>query len=232
MHRRREGAVVLSDRPRYVAIIMDGNARWARSRGVGVTEGHRAGTDALKRTIKLAGELEIEQLTVYAFSTENWARPIEEVTGLMSLFLERIRREAQEMDEEGVRLRFIGRRDRIAPQVAEEIDWAEQLTARHTRRTVFVGFDYGGRAEILHAAERYAGGGEDEFRRHLYAPDLKDPELIIRTGGELRISNFLLWEAAYSELYFSDRMWPDFDREEFERALDAFGSREYRFGGR
>jgi len=222
----------MSDRPRFVAIIMDGNARWARGQGLSVTDGHRAGTDALKRAIKLAGEFELEQLTVYAFSTENWARPPQEVTGLMSLFLERIRREAQEMDEEGVRLRFIGRRDRIAPQVAEEIDWAEQLTARHTALTVFVGFDYGGRAEILHAAERYRGGGEDEFRRHLYAPDLEDPELIIRTGGELRLSNFLLWEAAYSELYFSDRLWPDFDREEFERALDAFGAREYRYGGR
>jgi undecaprenyl diphosphate synthase len=222
----------MSDRPRYVAIIMDGNARWARGKGLSVTEGHRAGTDALKRTIKLAGEFGIEQLTVYAFSTENWSRPLQEVTGLMSLFLERIRREAQEMNEEGVRLRFIGRRDQITPQVAEEIDWAEQLTARHTNRTVFVGFDYGGRAEILHAAERYDGGGEDAFRRHLYAPDLEDPELIIRTGGELRLSNFLLWEAAYSELYFSDRLWPDFDREEFERALDAFASREYRFGGR
>jgi len=232
MHRRCEGAVVLSDRPRYVAIIMDGNARWAKARGLGVTEGHRAGTDALKRTIKLAGEFGIEQLTVYAFSTENWTRPLQEVTGLMSLFLERIRREAQEMDEEGVRLRFIGRRDRIAAQVAEEIDWAEQLTGRHTGRTVFVGFDYGGRAEILHAAERYKGGGEEEFGRHLYAPDLKDPELIIRTGGELRLSNFLLWEAAYSELYFSERLWPDFDRDEFERALDDFSSREYRFGGR
>src|SRR5919204_7016182 len=132
MHRRREGADVLSDRPRYVAIIMDGNARWARAQGVGVTEGHRAGTDALKRAIKLAGEFGLEQLTVYAFSTENWARPADEVTGLMRLFLERIRREAQEMDEEGVRLRFIGRRDRIAPAVVEEIDWAEQLTARHT----------------------------------------------------------------------------------------------------
>jgi undecaprenyl diphosphate synthase len=222
----------MSDRPRYVAIIMDGNARWARAKGLGVTEGHRAGTDALKRSIKLAGEFGIEQLTVYAFSTENWSRPLQEVTGLMSLFLERIRQEAQEMNEEGVRLRFIGRRDQIAPQVAEEIDWAEQLTARHTNRTVFVGFDYGGRAEILHAAARYDGGGEDAFRRHLYAPDLEDPELIIRTGGELRLSNFLLWEAAYSELYFSDRLWPDFDREEFERALDAFASREYRFGGR
>ena|ERR671922_2860024 len=222
----------MSDRPRYVAIIMDGNARWARAKGLGVTEGHRAGTDALKRAIKLAGEFGLEQLTVYAFSTENWARPIAEVSGLMSLFLERIRREAQEMDREGVRLRFIGRRDRIAPEVADEIEWAEQLTARHTALTVFVGFDYGGRAEILHAAERYQGGGEEQFRCHLYAPDLEDPELIIRTGGELRLSNFLLWEAAYSELYFSDALWPDFDRGEFERALDAFGSREYRFGGR
>jgi undecaprenyl diphosphate synthase len=219
-------------RPRHVAIIMDGNARWARAQGLSITEGHRAGTDALKRAIKLAGEFGVEQLTVYAFSTENWSRPLEEVSGLMSLFLERIRREAQEMDDEGVRLRFIGRRDRIAPQVAEEIDWAEQLTARHTALTVFVGFDYGGRAEILHAAERYSGGGEEEFRRYLYAPDLEDPQLIIRTGGEVRLSNFLLWEAAYSELYFSDRLWPDFDREEFERALDAFGSREYRYGGR
>ena len=222
----------MSDRPRYVAIIMDGNARWAKAQGLSVTEGHRAGTDALKRAIKLAVEFEVSQLTVYAFSTENWSRPVQEVTGLMSLFLERIRREAQEMDAEGVRLRFIGRRDRIAPQVAEEIDWAEQLTARHRALTVFVGFDYGGRAEIMHAAERYSGGGEEEFRRSLYAPDLVDPELIIRTGGELRLSNFLLWEAAYSELYFSDRLWPEFDREEFERALDSFGSREYRFGGR
>jgi undecaprenyl diphosphate synthase len=222
----------MSDRPRYVAIIMDGNARWARARGLGVTEGHRAGTETLKRTVRLAGDLGVEQLTVYAFSTENWGRPLQEVTGLMSLFLERIRREAQEMDADGVRMRFIGRRDRFAPQIAEEIEWAEQLTARHTARTLFVAFDYGGRAEILHAAARYSGGGEDDFRSHLYAPDLEDPELIIRTGGELRLSNFLLWEAAYSELYFSDRMWPDFDREEFERALDSFGSREYRFGGR
>jgi undecaprenyl diphosphate synthase len=222
----------MNDRPRYVAIIMDGNARWAKSRGLGVTEGHRAGTDTLKRTVRLAGDFGIEQLTVYAFSTENWSRPLQEVPGLMSLFLERIRQEAQEMDEDGVRMRFIGRRDRFAPQITEEIEWAEQLTARHTARTLFVAFDYGARAEILNAAARYQGGGEDEFRRHLYAPDQNDPELIIRTGNELRLSNFLLWQAAYSELYFSDRLWPDFDREEFERALDSFGSREHRFGGR
>jgi len=222
----------MTDRPRFVAIIMDGNARWARERGLSVTEGHRAGTDSLKRAVKLAGDLGVEQLTVYAFSTENWTRPLQEVTGLMSLFLERIRREAEEMDEEGVCLRFIGRRDRIAPQVAEEIEWAERLTERHKGRTVFVGFDYGGRAEILHAAERYEGGGEEEFRRHLYAPDLEDPQLIIRTGKELRLSNFLLWQAAYAELYFSDVLWPDFDRDEFERALDAYAEREYRYGGR
>jgi undecaprenyl diphosphate synthase len=150
----------------------------------------------------------------------------------MSLFLERIRREAEEMDSEGVRLRFIGRRDRLAPEVSEEIDWAERLTERHTARTVFVAFDYGGRGEILHAAERYQGGGEQEFRRYLYAPDLEDPQLIIRTGGELRLSNFLLWESAYSELYFSEKLWPDFDREEFERALDAYAERDYRYGTR
>jgi undecaprenyl diphosphate synthase len=221
-----------SDRPRNVAIIMDGNARWAASRGLGVTEGHRAGTDTLKRTVDIAGDLGIEQLTVYAFSTENWARPEGEVSGIMSLFVERLRKEAPELDERGVRLRIIGRRDRVHPRVREQIDWAEGLTAHHAERTLFVAFDYGGRAEILDAAEAYGGGGEEEFRKHLYAPDLKDPELIIRTGGELRLSNFLLWEAAYSELYFSDKMWPDFDREEFERAVSSYGAREYRFGGR
>jgi undecaprenyl diphosphate synthase len=220
------------DRPRYVAIIMDGNARWAASRGLGVTEGHRAGTDALKRAVNVAGDLGIEQLTVYAFSTENWARPDAEVTGIMSLFVERLRQEAPELDDEGVRLRIIGRRDRVAPRVREQIEWAEELTARHTDRALFVAFDYGGRAEILHAAEAYAGGGEDEFRKHLYAPDLEDPQLIIRTGGELRLSNFLLWESAYAELYFSDKLWPDFDRAEFERAVDSYGARDYRFGGR
>jgi undecaprenyl diphosphate synthase len=220
------------DRPRYVAIIMDGNARWAASRGLGVTEGHQAGTDALKRSVDIAGDLGIEQLTVYAFSTENWARPDTEVTGIMALFVERLRKEAPELDDEGVRLRVIGRRDRVADKVREQIEWAEQLTARHTGRTLFVAFDYGGRAEILHAAQSYAGGGEEEFHKHLYAPDLEDPQLIIRTGGEYRLSNFLLWEAAYAELYFSEKMWPDFDREEFERAMSTYASRQYRFGGR
>jgi undecaprenyl diphosphate synthase len=218
--------------PRYVAIIMDGNARWAAGRGLGVTAGHQAGTDTLKRTVDIAGDLGIEQLTVYAFSTENWARPDAEVTGIMALFVDRLRREAPELDERGVRLRIIGRRDHVSEPVREQIEWAEQLTAHHAARTLFVAFDYGGRAEILHAAEAYAGGGEEEFRKHLYAPDLEDPQLIIRTGGELRLSNFLLWEAAYSELYFSDKLWPDFDRQEFERAVWSYRNREYRYGGR
>jgi undecaprenyl diphosphate synthase len=220
------------DGPRYVAIIMDGNARWARAQGLGITEGHRAGTDTLKRTVDIAGDLGVEQLTVYAFSTENWARPDAEVTGIMALFVERLRREAPELDERGVRLRIIGRRDRVSDAVREQIDWAEQLTAHHTARTLFVAFDYGGRAEILHAAEGYEGGGEDQFARRLYAPDMADPQLIIRTGGELRLSNFLLWESAYSELYFSDKMWPDFDRAEFERAVAAYRDRQARYGGR
>jgi undecaprenyl diphosphate synthase len=222
----------MTDRPQYVAIIMDGNARWAASRGLSVTAGHQAGTDALKRTVHDAGDFGIAELTVYAFSTENWARPDTEVSGIMALFVDRIRREAPELDEEGVRLRFIGRRDRLAPAVVEQVEWAEQLTDRHTDRTLFVAFDYGGRAEILHAAERYGGGGEEEFHRLLYAPDMHDPQLIIRTGAEQRLSNFLLWESAYSELYFSDKLWPDFDREELQRALDDYASRQYRFGGR
>ncbi len=222
----------MTDRPRYVAIIMDGNARWAAGRGLSVTEGHQAGTDALKRIVGDAGDFQISELTVYAFSTENWMRPQTEVSGIMALFVDRIRREAPELNEEGVRLRFLGRRDRLAPAVVDQVEWAEELTSRHTDRTLFVAFDYGGRAEILQAAERYRGGGEDEFRGLMYAPDMHDPQLIIRTGAEQRLSNFLLWQAAYSELYFSDRLWPDFDREELERALDDYASREYRFGGR
>jgi undecaprenyl diphosphate synthase len=222
----------MSDRPRYVAIIMDGNARWARKQGLGITQGHQAGTDALKRAVRLAGDFGIDQLTVYAFSTENWARPDDEVGGIMGIFVERIMREARELDEEGVRLRFIGRRDRLADRVLHGMEEAEGLTAGNTARSLYVAFDYGGRAEILHAAERYGGGGEEEFHSHLYAPDMKDPELIIRTGGELRLSNFLLWESAYSELYFSDVLWPDFDRDDLERALAAYENRDYRGGGR
>ena len=224
-------SAVAGDRPRYVAIIMDGNARWAIRQGLSVTEGHRAGTDTLKRTVDVAGDLGVEQLTVYAFSTENWARPDPEVAGIMSLFVERLRREAPELDERGVRLRIIGRRDRVSDAVREQIEWAEDLTARHTNRTLFVAFDYGGRAEILHAAERYEGGGEEQFAKHLYAPDLADPQLIIRTGGELRLSNFLLWESAYAEFVFQDVFWPDYGPAELKAAVDEYHRRNRRYGG-
>jgi undecaprenyl diphosphate synthase len=218
--------------PRFVAIIMDGNARWAHKEGVSVLEGHREGARALKRIVRSAKQLGIEELTVFAFSTENWTRPPEEVAGLMEMFAELIDAEVPDLHEEGVRVRFVGGRGRISDRLRERIDWAEDLTREHTERTLFVAFDYGGRAEILDAARAYQGGGEDEFRRHLYAPEMRDPDLVIRTSGEQRLSNFLLWQAAYSELYFSDRLWPDFDREELERALAEYSARGRRFGAR
>ena len=218
--------------PRYVAIIMDGNARWARARGLGITEGHSAGTDTLKRTVDIAGDLGVEQLTVYAFSTENWARPAEEVAGLMRMFSERILGETPELRDEGVRMRFIGRRAGVADALLEQMDWAEQETAANDRITLFVAFNYGGRAEILDAAERYTGGGEEAFRQLLYAPEMHDPDLIIRTSGEQRTSNYLLWQGAYAELVFRDELWPDFTREAFEASLEEFASRRRRFGGR
>jgi undecaprenyl diphosphate synthase len=221
-----------SDVPRHVAIIMDGNARWAERNGVSSIAGNREGAENLKRTVRIASELGVEQITVFAFSTENWDRPAGEVKGLMRLFAEKLEIEAPELDADGVRLRFVGERDRIDPNLLSKMEWAERLTARHTERTLFVAFNYGGRAEILRAAERYSGGGEAEFRKLLYMPDMEDPDLIIRTSGELRISNFLLWQAAYSELYFSDKLWPDFDRAEFERALSDYARRQRRYGAR
>ena len=218
--------------PRFVAIIMDGNARWAQKEGVSVLEGHREGARTLKRIVRSAKQLGIEELTVFAFSTENWSRPPEEVAGLMEMFAELIDSEVPDLHEEGVRVRFVGARERISDRLRDRIDWAEDLTGVHTERTLFVAFDYGGRAEILDAARAYKGGGEDEFRRHLYAPEMSDPDLVIRTSGEQRLSNFLLWQAAYSELYFSDRLWPDFDRDELERALAEYSARGRRFGAR
>jgi undecaprenyl diphosphate synthase len=211
---------------------MDGNARWASGRGLTVLEGHREGARTLKRTIRDARELGIAQLTVYAFSTENWSRPSAEVIGLMELFAELIESEVPELHAEETRIRFVGRRDRVSDRLRERIEWAEELTGSHRERTLFVAFDYGGRAEILEAASDYEGGGEDEFRRLLYEPDMADPELLIRTSGEQRLSNFLLWQSAYSELYFSERLWPDFDREELERALADYEARQRRFGAR
>jgi undecaprenyl diphosphate synthase len=217
---------------RYVAIITDGNGRWAQKRGLPVAEGHQAGADTVKARLRDAAEFGIRELTVYSFSTENWSRPAEEVTALMRMFSERILKETPELEEEGVRMRFIGRRQGVGPALLEQMDWAEAHTAHNDRITLYVAFNYGARAEILDAAERYSGGGEEAFRELLYAPEMHDPDLLIRTSGEQRISNYLLWQLAYSELVFVDELWPDFSREAFRAALDAFERRQRRFGAR
>ena len=219
-------------RARYVAIITDGNGRWAAERGLPAIDGHEAGADVVKARLRDAAELGIAELTVYSFSTENWQRPKEEVDGLMRMFGERIRRETPELDEEGVRMRFIGRRDGVSPQLIELMDWAEETTAANERITLFVAFNYGGRAEIVDAARSFDGDSEEEFKTHLYAPEMNDPDLLIRTSGEQRTSNFLLWQCAYSEIVFSDALWPDFGRAEFEAALAEYDTRQRRFGGR
>lgn len=217
---------------RYVAIITDGNGRWASERGLPVVEGHRAGADTVKARLRDAVDLGIRELTVYSFSTENWARPPEEVAALMEMFAERIRTETPELEEEGVRMRFIGRRDRVAPSLVEAMEGAEAQTAQGDRLTLFIAFDYGGRNEIIDAARGYEGGGEDAFQQLLYAPDMHDPDLLIRTSGEMRLSNYLLWQCAYSELVFRDEFWPDFDRAALEECLEEFASRRRRYGGR
>jgi undecaprenyl diphosphate synthase len=209
--------------PRYVAIIVDGNGRWAARRGLPVIEGHRAGAENLRARIRDAVEFGVQELTVFAFSTENWARSQEEVQGLMSLVAHYIEREAPSLHENGVRMRFVGRRDaRIPAEVVERIEWAERLTAGNDRITLAVPFNYGGRAEIVDAARGFEGGSEEEFRARLYAPELHDPDVIIRTSGEHRLSNFLLWQGAYSQLVFRPELWPDFDRDAFRSALEGF----------
>jgi undecaprenyl diphosphate synthase len=217
---------------RYVAIITDGNGRWAQQRGLDPIEGHRAGADTVKARLRDAVELGIEQLTVFSFSTENWNRPEEEVAGLMRMFGERIDAETPELDEEGVRMRFIGRREGVPTELVERMDWAEAKTTGNGRITLFVAFNYGGRAEIVDAARTFTHGDEDEFRRHLYAPEMQDPDLLIRTSGEMRISNYLLWQCAYSEFLFRDELWPDFTREAFEDSLREYENRRRRFGAR
>ncbi len=216
----------------YVAIIMDGNGRWAHQHGVPVADGHKAGADTVKARLRDAVDLGVRELTIYSFSTENWSRPQDEVDALMALFSARIIDETPELHEEGVKMRFVGRREGVLPELIEQIEWAEAKTASNTRITLFVAFNYGGRSEILDAAERYTGGGEDAFRALLYAPEMHDPDLMIRTSGEQRISNYLLWQAAYSELHFTDVLWPDFSRADFEEALASYEARVRRFGGR
>jgi undecaprenyl diphosphate synthase len=217
---------------RYVAVITDGNGRWARARGIPVNDGHSAGADTVKARLRDAAELGIEEFTVYSFSTENWSRPPEEVSGLMEMFSKRIASETPELHEEGVRMRFIGRREGISERLAEQMDWAEEMTGANSRITMFVAFNYGGRAEIVDAARRFNGSTEEEFRACLYAPEMHDPDLIIRTSGERRLSNYLLWQSAYSELVFRDELWPDFTRAALEQSLAEYAERRRRFGGR
>jgi undecaprenyl diphosphate synthase len=218
--------------PRYVAIITDGNGRWADARGLPVREGHRAGADTVKARLRDAVEFGIEELTVFSFSTENWSRSPEEVSALMEMFGERLDSETPELNEEGVRMRFIGRRDGVAPELVARMEQSERLTAGNDAITFYIAFNYGGRAEIVDAARGFSGSTEQEFRDRLYAPEMNDPELLIRTSGEQRISNYLLWQCAYSEFVFREELWPDFDREAFAETLEEYGRRQRRFGSR
>jgi undecaprenyl diphosphate synthase len=224
------------DSARTVAIIMDGNGRWAERRGLPVAEGHRAGTKALRRTVEAAIDLGVETLIVYAFSTENWSRPEGEVEDLMEIFGETIERELPDLARQGVRARFLGRRDRAPQELRAQMEGLEEETAHNERLNLWIAFDYGGRAELVEAARRLVEAGvepdEESLRANLYAPELPDPDLLIRTSGELRISNFLLWQLAYSELVFLDVLWPDFGSRELEDALAAYAQRRRRFGGR
>jgi undecaprenyl diphosphate synthase len=222
-----------------VAIIMDGNGRWARRRGLPPAAGHRAGTRALRRTVEAAIDLGIRHLAVYAFSTENWSRPQGEVDALMELFGETIERELPDLAEQGVRVRFIGRRDRAPEQLQRRMAAMEDRTELNTRLGLWIAFDYGGRAELVEAARRIAESAldpreidENVVAAHLYAPELPDPDLLIRTSGELRVSNFMLWQLAYAELVFVDRLWPDFDERDLREALGEYANRRRRFGGR
>ena len=224
---------------RVVAIVMDGNGRWAESRGLEVAEGHRAGARALRRTVEGAIELGIETLVVYAFSTENWSRPSDEVDALMEIFVETIERELPDLKRQGVRTRFIGRRDRATPRLKAKMASLEEETSGCDRLDLWIAFDYGGRAEIVEAARRIVDEGldprdidENAIASRLYAPEMQEPDLLIRTSGELRVSNFLLWQLAYTELVFVDTLWPDFGERHLRQALAEYLGRRRRFGGR
>jgi undecaprenyl diphosphate synthase len=238
---RAPDPLVVSEPPRdeqarTVAIIMDGNGRWAERQGLPVAEGHRAGTKALRRTVEAGIDLGVETLIVYAFSTENWSRPEGEVEDLMEIFGETIERELPDLARQGVRARFLGRRDRAPDELRAQMEGLEDETAHNERLDLWIAFDYGGRAELVEAARRLVEAGvepdEESLRANLYAPELPDPDLLIRTSGELRISNFLLWQLAYAELVFLDVLWPDFGAAELEDALAAYAQRRRRFGGR
>jgi len=228
--------------PRHVAIIMDGNGRWAAARGLPRTEGHRRGVEALRRTVRAAGDIGIEILTIFSFSSENWSRPTSEVRDLMGLLRRFIRNDLVELHQNGVHVRVIGERDDLDSEIRRLLEEAEQLTRDNNKLTLVVAFNYGGRQEIARAAQRLvdeviagrlAAGAitADRLGAALDAPDLPDPDLIIRTSGEQRLSNFLLWQAAYSELVFVPTYWPDFDRATLESAIAEYRRRERRFGG-
>jgi undecaprenyl diphosphate synthase len=236
---RREPPLELGEGPSCVAIIMDGNSRWAAAKGLSVEAGHREGTRALRRTVEAAIDLNIRALVVYAFSTENWLRPPAEVDSLMEIFGETIRRELPDLAEQGVRTRFVGRRDRVSDELQRQMEDLEAETASRDRLDLWIAFDYGGRGELAAAARRIVEGGltpeeidEDVFAAHLYGPDMPEPDLLIRTSGELRISNFLLWQLAYAELVFTERLWPDFGVEDLRSAVREYAGRKRRFGGR
>ena len=224
--------------PRHVAIIMDGNGRWAKARWLPRVAGHRAGVSVLVPLLETAGEMGVRALTLYAFSTENWARPATEVDSLMTLFLETAKDKVPELNERGARLRFLGRKEHLAEDVRAAMDEAEWLTRGNDKLDVYVALNYGGRGEIVDAARRIISAGLDPdevdeatFARYLYAPEVPEVDLVIRTSGELRISNFLLWQIAYAEFYVTDTLWPDFSPEEFRRAVASFAARSRRRGG-
>lgn len=220
-------------RARYVAIITDGNGRWAKQRRLPAVAGHEAGADTVKARLKDSVRLGVQELTVYSFSTENWSRSPAEVSALMEMFGRRIDQETPELKDEGVRMRFIGRRGPPVPsELVERMAWAESETRANRRITLYVAFNYGGRAEILDAARTFTGTTDEQFRDHLYAPEMHDPDLIIRTSGEQRLSNYLLWQSAYAELVFRPELWPDFSRQAYEESLEEFAARQRRFGGR
>jgi undecaprenyl diphosphate synthase len=222
--------------PRAVAIVMDGNGRWAESRGLDVAEGHRAGSRALRPIVETAIDVGVGSLAVYAFSTENWTRSQDEVTALMDIFGETIDRELHDLAKEGVHTKFVGRRDRAPDWLRDKMAQLERETENERRLHLWIAFDYGGRAEIVEAARRAAASGEEldeeSFAQFLYAPEMPDPDLVIRTSGELRVSNFLLWQSAYSEFVFTDTLWPDFGPDEFRSAIEDYAGRRRRFGGR
>jgi undecaprenyl diphosphate synthase len=223
--------------PRHVAIIMDGNGRWALARGLPRLAGHRAGTENLRQVIEACGEFGIEYLTIYAFSTENWGRPIEEVRGLMRILEDVIDRELPELHEKGVQLRHIGNLDQLKPELRQKVLDAIELTKNNDSLVLNVAFNYGGRDEIIFAIQHMIESGvrpedvtEDLVSQYLFTVGVPDPDLIIRTSGELRGSNFLIWQGAYAEWYFTPTFWPNFDRDELRKALEEFGSRERRYG--